>query len=150
MSRFAEMRIEKTVDIARPVDEVWAFIADARNDPRWCDKVDSVEQIAGEGPGSQARYRTLHRPIRLRKAKELAVTVEECEAPRRLRLREEDDDAVFHVLYRLEESSEGTSLTQTDEIEWKIPIPARPIGRVMVSRDIQRQFSALKRLLESR
>jgi uncharacterized membrane protein len=45
------VEIEKTVVIARPVDEVWAFISDARNDPRWCDKVESVDQVAGEGPG---------------------------------------------------------------------------------------------------
>jgi uncharacterized protein YndB with AHSA1/START domain len=143
------MRIEQTVQIDRPVDDVWEFIADARNDPRWCDKVESVEQVAGKGPGSQARYRALHRPIRLKKPKELAVTIEEYEPPRRLRLREEDGDAVFHVTYELEEARDGTSLTQKDEIEWKIPLPARPIGGVMVSRDVRRQFAALKRLLEA-
>jgi uncharacterized protein YndB with AHSA1/START domain len=142
------VRIEKTVGIARSPQEVWGFIADARNDPQWCDKVDSVDQITGDGPGGEARYRVLHRPIRRRKAKELAVTVEEYEPPRRLRLREEDDDAVFEVTYRLEEADEDTELTQIDEIDWKVPFPGPQIGRVMVSRDIQRQFAALKRLLE--
>jgi uncharacterized protein YndB with AHSA1/START domain len=142
------MRIEKSVNIARSPQEVWTYIADARNDPQWCDKVDSVEQIAGEGPGAAARYRVLHRPIRRRKAKELSVTVEEYEPPRQLRLREEDDDAVFEVTYRLDGAGEGTALTQTDEIDWKIPFPGPQIGRVMVSRDIQRQFGVLKRLLE--
>src|SRR5919106_4412298 len=142
------MRIEKTIGIARPVEEVWTLISDARNDPQWCGKVDAVEQTAGEGPGPQARYRARHQPVRLKPTKELAMTVEEYEAPRSLRLREEDDDAVFHVLYRLEGTPEGTSFTQSDEIEWKIPVPLRPIGWIMVSRDIQRQLSALKRLLE--
>jgi uncharacterized protein YndB with AHSA1/START domain len=141
------MRIEKTVGISRPPEEVWTFIADVRNDPQWCDKVDSVDQIAGEGPGRDARYRMLHRPVRLRKAKELAVTVEGYEPPRRLRLREEDDDAIFEVIYRLAGTDEGTELTQIDEIDWKIPFPGPQLGRVMVSRDIQRQFAALKRLL---
>jgi uncharacterized protein YndB with AHSA1/START domain len=136
------------VGIARPRGAVWAFIADPLNDPQWCDKVDSVDQIAGEGP-AQAQYRVLHRPIRLRKAKELAVTVEEYEPPRRLCLREEDDDAIFEVTYRLAETDEGTELTQIDEIDWKIHFPGPQIGRLMVSRDIQRQFATLKRLLEA-
>lgn len=143
------MRIEKSVSIARSPQEVWTFIADTRNDPQWCDKVDSVEQIAGDGPGGEARYRVLHRPIRRRKAKALAVTVEEYEPPRQLRLREEDDDAVFEVTYRLEGAGEGTALTQIDEIEWKIPFPGPQIGKIMVGRDIERQFAALKRLLEA-
>lgn len=142
------MRIETAVIIARPPEVVWAFIADARNDPQWCDKVDSVDQVAGKGPGPEARYRVLHRPVRLRRAKELTVTVEEYEPPRQLRLREEDDDAIFQVTYRLAETAEGTDLTQVDEIDWKLPFPGPRIGRVMVRRDIQRQFAALKRLLE--
>jgi hypothetical protein len=40
-------------------------------------------------------------------------------------------------------------LTQTDQIDWKIPLPARPIGGLMVSSDLGRQFAALKRLLEA-
>jgi hypothetical protein len=108
-----------------------------------------VEQIAGDGPGGEARYRVLHRPIRRRKAKELSVTVEEYEPPRQLRLREEDDDAIFEVTYRLVEAGDGTELTQIDEIDWKVPFPGPQIGRFMVSRDIQRQLAALKRLLEA-
>jgi uncharacterized protein YndB with AHSA1/START domain len=109
------MEIEKTIVIARPVKEVWAFVAEARNDPRWCKKVESVDQVAGDGPGPDARYRVIHRPIRLKKPKELAVTVEEYSPPSRLRLREEDDDGVFNVTYELEPVAEGTRIT-----------PARP------------------------
>jgi carbon monoxide dehydrogenase subunit G len=74
------MKIEKTIGIARPLEEVWAFVSDTRNDPQWCVKVDSVEQTEGEGPGSQARHRVLHRPVRFKGAKELTVTVEEYKA----------------------------------------------------------------------
>jgi uncharacterized protein YndB with AHSA1/START domain len=143
------MEIEKTVVIARPVEDVWAFIAEARNDPGWCDKVESVEQVAGEGPGPDARYRVIHRPVRLKKPKELAVTVEEYSPPSRLRLREEDDDGVFNVTYELEPVAEGTRITQHDRIEWKIPRFQYPIARRMVSRDIANQFAALKRRLET-
>lgn len=143
------MKIEKTIVIAHPLEDVWEFIADTRNDPQWCDKVKSVDQVVGDGPGPDSRYRVVHRPVSLKKPKELAVSVEEYSPPRRLRLREEDDDGVFHVTYDLEPTAEGTRLTQHDQIEWEIPKFQLPIARAMVSRDIQRQFSTLKRLLEA-
>jgi uncharacterized protein YndB with AHSA1/START domain len=143
------MRIEKTVVIERSLDDVWQHIADARNDPHWCEKVVSVEQLTGDGPGPDASYRVVHRPVRLKKPKELEVTVEEFDPPHRMRVREEDDDGVFNVTYDLEPAGEATRLTQRDQIEWKIPKFQRPIARRMVSRDIESQFSALKRALES-
>jgi uncharacterized protein YndB with AHSA1/START domain len=142
-------RIEKTIVIERPLEQVWGYIADLRNDPRWCDKVVSVEQVTGDGPGPNATYRVVHRPVRLKKPKELAVTVEEFDPPRRMRMRDEDDDSVFNVAYDLEPAGEGTRLTQRDQIEWKIPKFQRPIARRMVSRDIEHQLFDLKRLLES-
>jgi uncharacterized protein YndB with AHSA1/START domain len=143
------MEIQATIVISRPPEDVWEYIADARNDPQWCGKVESVHQRCGEGPGPDSSYRVIHRPIRLTKPKELSVTTEEFSPPRRLRLREEDDDGVFNVTYDLEAAGEGTRLTQHDQIEWKIPKFQLPIARRMVSRDIERQLSELKRRLEA-
>lgn len=142
------MELETTIVIDRPMQEVWEHIADLRNDPGWCKKVDSVEQLSGDGPGADARYRAMHRPRPLAKAKELMVSVEEYAPPSRVRLREEDDDGVFDVTYELEPVGDGTRLTQRDRIDWKIPRFQQPIARRIVSRDIANQFSALKRRLE--
>jgi uncharacterized protein YndB with AHSA1/START domain len=143
------MKIERSVVIARPVEEVWSFVADPRNDPKWCHKVASVEQVGGDGVRMGARYRVVHRPVRLKKPQELTVTVEEVEPPVRMRLREEDETGIFNVTYDLVPTTEGTRFTQRDEIEWKIPKFQLPIARVMVSRDIERQLMTLKRQLES-
>jgi len=35
------MTAETTITVARPVDEVFAFLADPRNDPQWCSRVSS-------------------------------------------------------------------------------------------------------------
>jgi Polyketide cyclase / dehydrase and lipid transport len=150
LARFRVMAIEKTVLIARPLEEIWGYVADLRNDAQWCDKVLSVEQVAGDGPGRDAEYVVVHRPVRLKQPKQLAVTVVEFDPPRRMRLREEDADAVFDVTYELHPAADGTQLAQRDRIDWKIPKFQRPIARRMVSRDIQHQFSALRRLLEAR
>jgi uncharacterized protein YndB with AHSA1/START domain len=142
------VRISKSVRIERPIEQVWAFIADPRNDPQWCGKVEAVEQVAGDGADTGARYAILHRPVRHREAKPLEVEIQAFEPPRRLRMREEDADAVFTVTYDLEQADEATRLTQSDEIDWKIALPLRPLGGLMVSRDLKRQFASLKRLLE--
>ena len=142
------MHIEKSEEIARPPEEVWAFVADARNDPRWCHKVDSVEQVVGEGPGPGAKYRVLHRPRPRKPPAELIMEVVEHDPPGHLLWREEDEDAVFNVVYQLESTGNGTRLTQIDDIDWKISKLALPIARVMVSRDMARQLGSLKQKLE--
>ncbi len=144
------MRIQKTIIIERSPEDVWAFTSDARNDPRWCHKVRSVAQVAGNGPGPDAKYNVLHSPRPLRPPVALSVEVVEYVQPRRLGWREEDRDGVFNVVYELEPVVVGTRLTQTNDIEWKISKLAFPIARMMVSRDLSRQLSALKELLESR
>jgi uncharacterized protein YndB with AHSA1/START domain len=143
-----ETEIEETILITRSPEAIWDYIADARNDPHWCAKVVSVEQVSGDGPGPDARYRVIHRPVRLKTPNELGVTVEEFDPPRRMRLREEDDDAVFDVTYELGSERGGTRLTQRDRIEWKIPRFQLPLARRMVTRDIEKQLAALKRVLE--
>jgi uncharacterized protein YndB with AHSA1/START domain len=143
------VEIERMIVIERPAQEVWDYIADARNDPQWCDKVQSVEQVEGHGPGPGARYEVMHRPIPMRKPKELAVTVEEFDPPHRMRIREEDEDGVFDVTYELGAAGDGTRLTQRDHIEWKIPRFQQPLARRLVTRDVANQLSALKRRLEA-
>ena len=51
------MLIERTVEIERPVQDVYDFVVDARNDPEWCHKVQSVELVGRDAPGPGARFR---------------------------------------------------------------------------------------------
>jgi uncharacterized membrane protein len=45
---------ERTITINRPIDEVFAFVADGRNAPRWRSGVLDVDLVSGAGLG--ARY----------------------------------------------------------------------------------------------
>jgi len=118
-------------------------VADPLNDPRWCDKVKSVE-VAGDN-----RWTVIHKPVPLRPATGLTVEQVDVEAPHRLKLREEDEASIFHVEYRLAAAETGTRLTQISEFEWKsLPRVLHGTFGRGVRRDVRNQLRALKRLLE--
>lgn len=138
------MLVRETIDISRPLEEVWSFIADHGNDPRWCKKVKSVDAV---GP---QRWCVIHKPVPLRPPMTLTVEQLELDPPRRLRLRETDEASVFDVEYQLEATSQGTCFTQASEFEWKtLPRFLHKSFARGVRRDIRHQLRRLKRLLEA-
>ena len=96
------VEVSRSVVIARPGEDVFAYLADARNDPKWCPKVLSVEQIEGDEPGPGARYRVTHRPIPVRPAREMGHTCLSWTPPNRIQWREDDGTDVLIVIYTLE------------------------------------------------
>lgn len=53
------MRVDASneVVVARSPADVFAFLADAENDPAWRPGVLDIERVSGEGPSAGARYR---------------------------------------------------------------------------------------------
>jgi uncharacterized protein YndB with AHSA1/START domain len=144
------MRVENQVEIERSPEEVFAFVSDPTNDPEWCSRVISIEQTAGEGPGPEARYTCKHRPTPMRTLTR-EITVDEWQPPGRIRWRQEDDNGVFSIAYTIEPAAGGgTRITQSDDIDWKIPRIAHPFAKRTVQRHMRQQMSDLKRVLESR
>jgi uncharacterized protein YndB with AHSA1/START domain len=145
------MAIERSIEIARPPEEVFAFVADARNDPRWCSTVVSCEQLAGDGPGTGARYEARHKPTPVHRVMPRSIEVVEYAPPRLMRWRQEDSNGVFLIAYEVEPVAAGARLTQRDTIEWKVPGPVASVAeRLFVRRHIGEQMADLKRLLEAR
>jgi uncharacterized protein YndB with AHSA1/START domain len=137
------VRIEESIEIARPPEAVWELVSDPANDPHWCPKVKSVE------PAEERRWTVLHKPVPLRSPIELSLEQLEVQRPKRLTLRQEDEAAVFHVEYRLEPSETGTRFTQISEFEWKkLPRVLHGTFARGVRRDVRDQLRQLKRLLE--
>jgi hypothetical protein len=143
------VRIERSIDIERPVGEVFEFIADPRNDPRWCPKVDSVEQVDGDGPGPGSRYVTIHRPVPLRPARAMDHSCVDWTPPRRIEWTEDDGVDRFEVTYELEPHAGGTRLSQRSDARLGAPKLLHPIWRRGIGRDIAGQLRSLKDLLES-
>lgn len=143
------MLIERTVEIERPVQDVYDFVVDARNDPEWCPKVRSVELVGRDAPGPGARYRVVHKPIPLRPAREMSFTCEAAERPSRIEWLEDDGTDTIRVTYALEPTpSGGTRMTQRDDAELGASRLMQPVMKRGIGADVQKQLKALKRLLE--
>ena len=142
------MRLEHAVEIDRCTEDVFAFVADPRNDPRWCPRVAWCEQRAGDGVGAGARFEALHSPT-LQRTHSRWIEIVAADPPRSVVTRQEDDIALFTITYALEQTSAaGTHLSQRDDIDWKIARPARAVARLIVRRHMADQLRRLKRLLE--
>jgi Polyketide cyclase / dehydrase and lipid transport len=87
------------------IDDVYEFLADFRNAPRWAVGVVSVEQVAGAGPGPGALYDVV-RQGRRRPRRTTAVCVA-WEPPERVAWREDRDE----VTYELESVWTATRVT---------------------------------------
>jgi carbon monoxide dehydrogenase subunit G len=136
------MVIEREIEIARPVEEVFAFVSDPRNDPQWCPKVKSVE-------GSGDRYEVVHKPVPGRPERRMEMRRMSADPPRRIAWTQEDGHDSFRVTYELEAAGDGTRLRQRSEAEVGVPRWLHPLWRRGIGRDVKRQLAALKKLLES-
>lgn len=139
-----------TVTIDRPIEDVFAFVEEPLNDPQWCPKVVSVEQVAGNGPGLNSAYVVMHRPVPWQRPRKMAYTCTGYGRPRRLAWREDDGHDVLDVRYELEPVGSATRLTQHDEAWLGAPPVLHAPMRLGIRRDVQRQLRRLKRILETK
>jgi hypothetical protein len=139
---------EYAVDIELPIESVFDFVADSRNDPRWCPRVVTCEQLEGDRTAQGALYEAFHRPS-LQRPHMRRIRVEEFDRPHRVRSIQEDNVARFTITYVLTATDGGTRLMQRDDIEWRIPRASVPIAKRIVRRHIGDQLESLKRLLET-
>jgi hypothetical protein len=135
--------IKREIEIARPVEEVFQYVADPANDVHWCPKVKSVE------PAGDGRWSVIHKPIPLRPARRLDLRRVSAAPPVWIELLEDDGTDVFRVTYELEVVEGGTRLRQSSDADLGAPRLVQPIVRAGVARDIERQLRELKRVLES-
>jgi uncharacterized protein YndB with AHSA1/START domain len=135
--------IEREVEIARPVEDVFDFLFDPRNDPLWCRKVRSVR-------GSGDRYEVVHKPVPLRPARTMEMRRLSSRRPTRIEWTQDDGTDVFRVTYELESTAGGTRLKQRSDAEvGAVPRALHPLWRHGIGRDVARQLRDLKKFLES-
>jgi carbon monoxide dehydrogenase subunit G len=133
------MRAELTIEIARPPEEVFAYLTDPANLPVWQSGVRSATLRDGKIEES----RTLL-------GRELQTTLEivEQEEPRLFTLRAVDGPVRFSVRHELEPSGGDTLLTVTAESG--VPSFAGGLLARRVEKQFRQDFERLKQILEGR
>jgi uncharacterized membrane protein len=135
------------VTIARPIDEVFAFVADARNRPRWDDSVDSEELTSPEPIGVGTTVRTKLRSMG--REYEYTWEVTEHQPPEHMTIESTSGPMSTTLAYRFEGRDGETSL--------HFSVTGRPTGALrplqpLIARTTQRNldkgFARLKSLLE--
>ena len=134
--------------ISRPVDEVFAFVEDARNRPRWDDSVDSEELTSPEPIGVGSTVRTKLRSM----GKDYVYTWEivEHEPPHRMKVESTSGPFPTTLDFRFDGRDGGTLVNAS--------VTGRPAGfmrilQPMIARTTQknldRGFARLKQALET-
>jgi quercetin dioxygenase-like cupin family protein len=143
------IRIERSVEIERPPEEVFAFVADLRNDSRWNSAIDEVRQTS-EGPlDVGTTFRTAAHFLGRRF--ETPEKVTEYEPDRKLSTEVSSGPLRFTGSRIVEGVAGGTRLTLTAEGRsggfFGI---AEPIFARLAARRLETELSKLKDLLEAR
>jgi carbon monoxide dehydrogenase subunit G len=136
------------VQIARPPDEVFAFVADARNRPLWDESVDTEELTSPEPIGVGSTVRTRLRSM----GRDYVLTwkIAEHEPPRRQTIEGTSGPFATTLEYRLRPQSGGTLV--------EFSVTGRPTGMLRLlqpliarntQKNLERSFPRLKQVLET-
>jgi carbon monoxide dehydrogenase subunit G len=142
------VRAELTIEIARPPEDVFAYLTDVSNLPAWQSGVHEAEVVGGGEPRAGARISESRHFL----GREIHTTLEifEYEPPRLFSLRALDGPVPFTVRHALEVAAGGTRLAVGAEGEAAL-LPGFAEGMVTrrVEKQFRKDFERLKRLLES-
>ena len=138
---------QNTVTIARPADEVFAFLADFGNIPAWNYAITRTVQTSPGQAGVGATYRQT-RTVPRRSEEGFEVTV--FAPPSRLAVTGQIGPFNASSSYLLEPAAGGTRLTNHVELEPSSAL-LRPFGPLVIPRvnaAVARNLGTLKQLLE--
>ncbi|MGW2016911.1 SRPBCC family protein [Streptomyces sp. NPDC001927] len=79
-------QFEATTDVDRPIDEVFAFLADGRNDPKFSPRVQKIERVPDTPTAVGTVFRSTVKDAGMTTSREFRIT--EFEAPHRIRWAE--------------------------------------------------------------
>ena len=141
-------KIERSIVIGRPVDDVWEFVHDIANDRLWQTTLVESEQLTDGPMGVGTRVREVRHFLGLKI--ELAWEVTEFEPKTRSAIRGVSGPVPLSGGYRLEPLDAGTKFTVTGELDahglFKL---AEPVFARITSRELEANLGHLKDLLEA-
>jgi carbon monoxide dehydrogenase subunit G len=142
------IRFALSVDIDRPVHDVWQYLTDPEHVPEWQSSAESSHQVS-EGPmGIGTRLRDERRFMGRRAASE--VEVSEYEPERLFTLHGLSGPVRFTIRHRLAERGRGTRLdVEAEGDPGGLGRFMRPVIERAAAHEFRSDFERLKRLLEA-
>jgi carbon monoxide dehydrogenase subunit G len=142
------VRFELSVEIARPVHEVWEYLIEPENVPEWQSSAVSSHQISDGPIGLGTHLEDERRFLGRRATSEVEVT--EFEPERLFTLHGISGPVRFTVRHRLQETDEGTRLAVEAEADpgHGIGRLARPVIERAAAHELKGDFQRLKERLE--
>lgn len=131
--------------VAADPDELFAFIADTRNDPVWCPNVSEVSQTQGSGVARGAKFRFEQTVETRGRALQSEVEVEIVElGDRSIVWRVEDRFQIREISLKVVEEGDHAVVTQTTKAMFKRkPGMARWVYPLLARRVFKDQFTHL-------
>jgi uncharacterized protein YndB with AHSA1/START domain len=122
-------KIERTMTVQKPLDQVWAYLTDFTNTEEWDPPTVSTTRISGDG-GVGTVYRNVSKI--LGREVEIEYTVVDLEPRSVLRLRGTTSSMEMLDTIRFAESPDGVTVTYTAEFDpqgaAKLVEPLLPLG----------------------
>jgi carbon monoxide dehydrogenase subunit G len=137
---------ENTVMIKRPIEEVFGFLSDFENVPKWNYAIVETHKVS-EGPVGVGTIYQQVRSVPRRSEESFEITA--YNPPRQLVIRGQLGPFPSRLSYALDAVPEGTRVTNSVELELRGP--GRVLGRVAVPRvrdAVAANLSKLKELLD--
>ena len=143
------IHFETATRINRPVDDVFAFVADGRNAARWNSAVKSVEKLS-EGPAGVGATYFMVRDLPGRRA-ENKIEVTEYIPNERYAIRTTSGPTPFTYRYLFDAVDDGsaTRIVLDAEADLGLANVLGPLASVAVRRGVDENLQTLKRLLEA-
>jgi uncharacterized protein YndB with AHSA1/START domain len=143
------VKVEASVDIKRPIEEVFAYVTDPAKTPEWSSLTLECT-LEGSGPiGVGSRIRTIGKLLGRRAESTAEVT--EYDPPRKFAKRDISGPVHFELVRQLEAIGAGTRYRSTIVGEsgslFKLADPAMS---VLMKRTVETDLQTLKVLLETR
>lgn len=142
------VKVEASVDIDRPIDEVFAYVMDPAKTPEWS-SISLEATLEGAGPiGVGSRIKGVGKILGRRQESTSEVTV--FEPPFRVAMRAVSGPGRFELERRLESIGKGTRYHSTLVADpgglFKL---ADPIVSALMKRTVETDLHTLKAMLES-
>jgi carbon monoxide dehydrogenase subunit G len=122
----SEKKFEGHAVINRPIEEVFAFLADGQNDKKFSPRVQEIEKTTDGPPGAGTIYKSTVKDAGMTSQREFKLT--EFDPPRRIRWTELSKNMITvpNGGYDLEPEGDGTKLTVFNHFE------AHGFGKVLL------------------